>query len=137
MNHIVCVKWGNKYISQYVNVLKSMITRHTTVPFQFHCFTEDYDTAKKVLDLGGLISFTGIVTFKKSYDLREVIKKIPIDTFMIETDSPYLSPEPKRGRKNNSSNLIYIAQCIANIINKPFEETAEQIRLNSVKFFNI
>ena len=87
--------------------------------------------------MGGLISFTGIVTFKKSYDLREVIKKIPIDTFMIETDSPYLSPEPKRGRKNNSSNLIYIAQCIANIINKPFEETAEQIRLNSVKFFNI
>ena len=46
MNHIVCVKWGNKYISQYVNVLKSMITRHTTVPFQFHCFTED----KKGLD---------------------------------------------------------------------------------------
>lgn len=121
----------------YSDAIDFLKRKNPKVQFVFHCFTEDYDTAKKVLDLGGLISFTGIVTFKKSYDLREVIKKIPIDTFMIETDSPYLSPEPKRGRKNNSSNLIYIAQCIANIINKPFEETAEQIRLNSVKFFNI
>ena len=121
----------------YSDAIDFLKRKNPKVQFVFHCFTEDYDTAKKVLDLGGLISFTGIVTFKKSYDLREVIKKIPIDTFMIETDSPYLSPEPKRGKKNNSSNLIYIAQCIANIINKPFEETAEQIRLNSVKFFNI
>ncbi|NSW96657.1 TatD family hydrolase [bacterium] len=121
----------------YSDAIDFLKRKNPKVQFVFHCFTEDYDTAKKVLDLGGLVSFTGIVTFKKSYDLREVIKKIPIDTFMIETDSPYLSPEPKRGRKNNSSNLIYIAQCIANIINKPFEETAEQIRLNSVKFFNI
>ena len=66
-----------------------------------------------------------------------MVKKIPIDTFMIETDSPYLSPEPNRGKKNNSSNLIYIAECIADILNIPFEKTAEQIRLNSVKFFNI
>ena len=121
----------------YSDAIDFLKRKNPKVQFVFHCFTEDYDTAKKVLDLGGLISFTGIVTFKKSYDLREVIKKIPIDTFMIETDSPYLSPEPKRGKKNNSSNLIYIAQCIANIINKPFEETAQQIRLNSVKFFNI
>ncbi|MDA9748422.1 TatD family hydrolase [bacterium] len=121
----------------YSDAIDFLKRKNPKVQFVFHCFTEDYDTAKKVLDLGGLVSFTGIVTFKKSYELREVIKKIPIDTFMIETDSPYLSPEPKRGRKNNSSNLIYIAQCIANIINKPFEETAEQIRLNSVKFFNI
>ena len=121
----------------YSDAIDFLKRKNPKVQFVFHCFTEDYDTAKKVLDLGGLISFTGIVTFKKSYDLREVIKKIPIDTFMIETDSPYLSPEPKRGKKNNSSNLIYIAQCISNIINKPFEETAEQIRLNSVKFFNI
>lgn len=121
----------------YSDAIDFLKRKNPKVQFVFHCFTEDYDTAKKVLDLGGLISFTGIITFKKSYDLREVIKKIPIDTFMIETDSPYLSPEPKRGKKNNSSNLIYIAQCIANIINKPFEETAEQIRLNSVKFFNI
>ena len=121
----------------YSDAIDFLKRKNPKVQFVFHCFTEDYDTAKKVLDLGGLISFTGIVTFKKSYDLREVIKKIPIDTFMIETDSPYLSPEPKRGKKNNSSNLIYIAQCIANIINKPFKETAEQIRLNSVKFFNI
>ena len=121
----------------YSDAIDFLKRKNPKVQFVFHCFTEDYDTAKKVLDLGGLVSFTGIVTFKKSYDLREVIKKIPIDTFMIETDSPYLSPEPKRGKKNNSSNLIYIAQCIANIINKPFEETAEQIRLNSVKFFNI
>ena len=121
----------------YKDAIDFLKSKNPKVQFVFHCFTEDYDTAKKVLDLGGLISFTGIITFKKSYDLREVVKKIPIDTFMIETDSPYLSPEPNRGKKNNSSNLIYIAECIADTLNRPFEKTAEQIRLNSVKFFNI
>ena len=121
----------------YKDAIDFLKFKNPKVQFVFHCFTEDYDTAKKVLDLGGLISFTGIITFKKSYDLREVVKKIPIDTFMIETDSPYLSPEPNRGKKNNSSNLIYIAECIADTLNRPFEKTAEQIRLNSVKFFNI
>jgi TatD DNase family protein len=56
---------------------------------------------------------------------------------MIETDSPYLSPEPKRGKKNNSSNLIYIAECVSRILNIPLEQIAKQIRSNSVKFFNI
>ena len=57
-------------------LIQGIKRKNPKVQFVFHCFTEDYDTAKKVLDLGGLISFTGIVTFKKSYDLREVIKKI-------------------------------------------------------------
>ena len=83
------------------------------------------------------MSFTGILTFKKSHDLRELVKKIPSDSFMIETDSPYLSPEPKRGKKNNSSNLIYIAECVSRILNIPLEQIAKQIRSNSVKFFNI
>ena len=103
----------------------------------FHCFTENYETAKQILDLGGYISFTGIITFKKSASLRELIKKIPIQSFMIETDSPYLSPEPKRGKINNSSNLIYIAECISKTLNIDFEKLGQQLRFNSVKFFNI
>ena len=103
-----------------------------------HCFTGSENSLIDYLDLGLYIGQTGwICDDRRGKHLREFINLIPDDKLLIETDSPYLSPEPKRGRKNNSSNLIYIAQCIANIINKPFEETAEQIRLNSVKFFNI
>ncbi len=121
----------------YNDVINFLKTKKLNTKFVFHCFAEDYETAKRILNIGGLLSFTGILTFKKSHDLRELVKKIPSDSFMIETDSPYLSPEPKRGKKNNSSNLIYIAECVSRILNIPLEQIAKQIRSNSVKFFNI
>ena len=121
----------------YQDAIKFLKKRKPQVRFVFHCFTENYETAKQILDLGGYISFTGIITFKKSASLRELIKKIPIESFMIETDSPYLSPEPKRGKINNSSNLIYIAECISKTLNIDFEKLGQQLRFNSVKFFNI
>jgi TatD DNase family protein len=65
-----------------------------------HCFSGDYSIAKKFLDLGFYISFSGIITFSKSDDLHEVIRVMPIDKILIETDSPYLSPNPLRGTKN-------------------------------------
>ncbi len=80
-----------------------------------HCFTEDWSMAKLALDLGFYISFSGIVTFANAAQLREVVKKVPMDRLLIETDSPYLAPVPYRGNSNEPRYLPEVASCIAEI----------------------
>lgn len=87
-----------------------------------HCFTEDYAFAKRALDLGMYISFSGIISFNKSQDLRDVAAKLPLDRILIETDSPYLAPVPKRGRDNEPTYVPYVAQALAKIYDKSTEE---------------
>lgn len=89
-----------------------------------HCFTEDWDYAKKALDLGFYISFSGIVTFKNAQDIKEVAKKVPADRFLIETDSPYLAPVPFRGKPNYPTYVPYVAEHIAELRNISVEEVA-------------
>lgn len=80
-----------------------------------HCFTEDYATAKKALDLGFYISLSGIVTFKNATDLQDVARKLPLDRLLIETDSPYLAPVPKRGKSNEPAFVPYVAQFLGDL----------------------
>ncbi len=121
----------------YPETISFIESRRPKVDFVFHCFTENLTTAKKIIDLGGYLSFTGIITFKKSIELRNLLKEIPLNSFMIETDSPYLSPEPYRGKENNSSNLIYIAECVSESLNISFDKACEVLRENSKRFFNL
>ncbi|NGX52421.1 MAG: putative metal-dependent hydrolase YcfH [Candidatus Anoxychlamydiales bacterium] len=100
-----------------------------------HCFTGTEKEAKKVLDRGWLISFSGIITFKNSSDLRDVLKNIPIESILIETDAPFLSPQSKRGQKNEPANVVETAEVIANIKNKSLEEIAKITFDNANKFF--
>lgn len=81
----------------------------------FHCFTESIEVAKAALDLGFYISFSGIVTFKNANDIRDVVRFVPLDRLLIETDSPYLAPMPYRGKTNNPSYIPLIAQQIADL----------------------
>jgi len=90
-----------------------------------HCFTEDWDYAKKALDLGFYISFSGIVTFKNAQDIKEVAKKVPADRFLIETDSPYLAPVPFRGKPNYPTYVRYVAEHIAELRNISVEQVAQ------------
>jgi TatD DNase family protein len=90
-----------------------------------HCFTEDWDYAKKALDLGFYISFSGIVTFKNAQKIKEVAKKVPADRFLIETDSPYLAPVPFRGKPNYPTYVPYVAEHIAELRNISVEEVAQ------------
>ena len=80
-----------------------------------HCFTGSKEYAKKLLDLGAFISFSGIITFKNSLDLLETVNSIPIDRLLIETDSPYLAPVPLRGKSNEPSFIKYTAEKLAHI----------------------
>lgn len=102
-----------------------------------HCFSsEDINFARKCLDLGLYISISGIVTFKKSTSLKNIVKFVPLDRLMIETDSPYLAPEPYRGKRNEPSYVKKIAQEIADLKQISFEEVAEQTSNNFFTLFN-
>lgn len=103
--------------------------------FLIHCFTGNLEFAKKLLNLECLISFSGIITFKKSHELRDVVKFVPLDRILIETDSPYLSPDPFRGKSNEPANLRIIAENIATIKKISFEEISEVTTKNFHKLF--
>ncbi|CAG0906974.1 unnamed protein product, partial [Darwinula stevensoni] len=80
-----------------------------------HCFTESMDVAKAALDLGFYISFSGIITFKSAQDLREVVKMVPLDRILIETDAPYLAPMPYRGKTNEPAYVHYVGKLVADL----------------------
>lgn len=103
----------------------------------FHCCPLNTELIKEGLKLGFYISFAGSITFKNSKNAEEIVKMVPIDRILTETDSPYLSPEPVRGTRNDSRNIKYIAQKIAQIKNMPIENIAEQIQKNAKTIFKI
>ena len=80
-----------------------------------HCFAEDWATAKRALDIGFYISFSGILTFKNAQDMRDVAKKVPLDLVLVETDSPYLAPVPMRGKTNEPGFTSYVADVLAEV----------------------
>ncbi|MBI2252879.1 MAG: TatD family hydrolase, partial [Armatimonadetes bacterium] len=96
-----------------------------------HCFSSNWDTAQKFLDLDFFLGITGIITFPKAYDLQEALKKIPIEKILIETDGPYLAPAPYRGKPNLPEYLIYILEKIALIKNLSIIRLKEQIFRNT------
>jgi len=103
----------------------------------FHCFSGDKHAAKRLLDMGWMLSFTGVVTFKKATVAREAASFVPIDRLMLETDAPYLSPEPRRGARNDSRNLTYIAQRLASERGISVEELADATTRNGRDFFGV
>ena len=102
-----------------------------------HCCPLNRELVKETLKLGFYISFCGPVTFKNSKNAQEIIELVPNNRMLIETDSPYLSPEPKRGQRNDSSNLQYIAQKIAEVKQMKIEEIAKITYNNASTLFNI
>jgi len=90
-----------------------------------HCFAEDWEVAKKALDLGFYISFSGIVTFKSAKNVQEVAQKCPSDRILVETDSPYLAPVPLRGKLNEPANVRHTAQFVADLRGITLEKLAE------------
>lgn len=102
----------------------------------FHCFSGDEAEAQKIIDLGFLLGIGGVVTYKNS-SLSQVLQKVELTNLVLETDAPYLAPDPKRGRRNESSYLVYVAQKLAEIYQLPIKEIAEITTLNSRSLFGI
>lgn len=102
-----------------------------------HCFSYSAEEAKKYLDMGFYIGIGGVVTFKNAKKLCEVTKYVPMDRILLETDCPYLAPEPNRGKRNSSLNLTYIAEKIAEIKNVSYEEVVEKTNENARRMYGI
>lgn len=100
-----------------------------------HCFTESWEMARQALDLGFYISFSGIVTFRNAEDLREVARQVPADRILVETDSPYLAPVPKRGRKNQPAFVRYVAECLADVRGESYKTLAANTTANYFRLF--
>ena len=103
----------------------------------FHCFSGSFDSAKILLKLGWSLSFTGVVTFKNARRAIEVIKYAPLDRLMLETDCPYMAPEPYRGKRNSSLYLPQIAEKFAEVRGVAVEEIAEATTANGLRLFGI
>jgi len=100
-----------------------------------HCFSTSQELAESAIDLGLYISLSGIITFNKSNELRNIIKELPVDRLLVETDAPYLAPEPYRGKCNEPAYVIKTAQFISNLLGISFESFAKQTTNNFYKLF--
>ncbi len=102
-----------------------------------HSFSGSLETALACLEMGLYISFAGMVTYKNAQNLRDVAKEVPRDRILIETDSPYLSPAPLRGKRNEPAFVAHTAECLANVLEMDLELFGEQTSNNARKFFGL
>ena len=102
-----------------------------------HCFGYGKEMAREFLNMGFYIGIGGVVTFKNGKKLREVVEYIPIESILLETDCPYMSPEPNRGKRNDSTNLIYIAKEIARIKGMEYDEVVRITKENAMRMYRL
>jgi TatD DNase family protein len=102
-----------------------------------HCFTGTVEEAKKFLEIGAYISFSGIITFKKAVELREVVKTVPLERLLIETDAPFLTPEPYRGKRNEPAFVVRVAETVASVKGITIDEVARATSQNAEKLFRL
>lgn len=112
-----------------------LLNAHAGLTGVFHCFTETKTVAKQALDLGFYISFSGIITFKSAQDLRDVVKFVPLDRVLIETDSPYLAPVPHRGKTNSPAYVPLVARAVASLKDTTVETIAQVTSTNFDRLF--
>lgn len=102
-----------------------------------HCYSYTKEMAREYLQMGYYFGIGGVITFHNSKKLKEAVAYIPLDRILLETDSPYLAPEPNRGRRNSSLNLPYVAQAIAELKGVSYEEVVATTQENAMKLFRI
>ena len=103
----------------------------------FHCFSGDYALAQKCLDLGFYLSIPGTVTFDKAVKISDVVKKVPLEFLLLETDCPFLTPVPYRGRRNEPSFIIHTAKKVAQIKSLRWEDVADTTTRNALNLFRL
>lgn len=115
----------------------TMIKKYPDVKGVLHSFSGSAETAMELVRLGWYISFSGVVTFKNAQKTRLVAEAVPLDRMLIETDCPYLTPEPNRGKRNDSRNLVYTATCLAEIKGISPQEMCDVTAENAKRFLGI
>lgn len=118
-----------------MNILREYKSKN--VKGQLHCYAGTIEDAEELIEMGFLISFTGNITFKKLEELREILKTIPLENLMLETDAPFMTPVPFRGKRNEPSYIPYIAEKVAEIHNTTVEEVENLTTFNAINLFGI
>jgi TatD DNase family protein len=120
----------------YDHVYK-LLVRHQAKNFVMHCYSGDWEWAEKFLDLGGMLSFTGIITFPNSAIMQDVVKRTPLDRIMVETDAPFLAPQAHRGERNEPIYVKDVAEKAAAIKGVSVEEIMNITTANACQFFKL
>ncbi len=120
-----------------LEIISEVKSANPNLRFEIHCYTGDADTALKFVELGGYIGLNGIITFDKTGRSESVVKDLPLEAIILETDAPYLTPKSHRGQRNEPSYLPEVAEQIAEWKNVSLEEVAAQTTTNAKKLFNI
>ena len=115
---------------------RELLERHAGVTGVLHCFTESWELASVALDLGYYISISGIVMFNNGANVRDVVRRVPRDKLLVETDSPWLAPVPHRGRTNEPRFVADSARYLAEFLHWPYEQLAEQTTANFYRLFS-
>ncbi|MDI6835924.1 MAG: TatD family hydrolase [Rhizobiaceae bacterium] len=119
--------------------MAAILTQETgkgAFPFILHCFSSGEALARTGVELGGYVSFSGILTFPKSTELRDIAKDVPLDRLLVETDAPYLAPKPWRGKRNEPSYVVNTAEVLAETKGVSFEEIARITTENALRVFS-
>lgn len=127
-------------VDNQVEAYNDILSEIKNIPVKgvIHCFTGDYEMAKKFLDIGFYLSFTGVITFKKNRQYyQNLISQLPLEKIMVETDGPYISPEPFRGKINKPIYVRYMAEAIAQYTNRDFQKICEITTQNAQKLFSL
>jgi len=122
--------------NETIEILKSHLFG-SDPPGVMHCFSGSQQLAQQALELGFLISFSGILTFKSAQDLRAIAEQVPLNRLLIETDCPFLSPVPFRGKRNEPANVVEVARCLAELRGMSLEEIARITTENFASLFNL
>lgn len=134
--HCRAGKFAGENSEVYPDMLK-VLKETSTTNAVMHCFSGGYDDAQIFLDLGIMLSFTGIVTYERNEELRRIIKDMPMSRMMIETDAPFLPPKKYRGRKNEPAYVVEVAKTIAEVREMSLDEVLEVTSKNAELFFGI
>ncbi|AKM82049.1 TPA: TatD family deoxyribonuclease [Candidatus Berkelbacteria bacterium] len=140
--HIKLAKFVNKPLiihcrDAYEDLLSVLISENNLPKAVMHCYLGTWDYAKILLEMGFYFSFTGIITFTKDQNVLKAVENIPLDRMMIETDSPWLTPESHRGERNEPAFVIEVAKKIAELKKIPLSEVETQTTKNAEEFFKI
>jgi len=103
----------------------------------FHCFTLGLEEARKIIDLGFYLGLGGVLTFKNAQELQEAVKRVPIDKLILETDAPYLAPDPHRGKRNEPAYVKFVAIKLAQLLNSTYDEVAKITTNNAKRLFKL
>jgi TatD DNase family protein len=119
-----------------MQILRDETAKNGAFPFVLHCFSSGKALAECGIELGGYVSFSGILTFKNSQEIRDIAKGLPMDKLLVETDAPYLAPPPHRGQRNEPAFVVNTAKVLAETLNVSFDSIAAQTTDNFYRLFS-